>query len=115
MPMQRNKYPANWEAMALACKEAAGWRCQAVGCGMPHMGDGTMGSCLTVHHPDHDPSNVDARLQALCARCHLKEERIFKFEALRLEQCLAGQLDLFGQLFAVKADVWEGIDDNGKT
>lgn len=53
-------------------KDAVGWKCEE--CGMPHMGDGTMGSCLTVHHPNRDPENEDAEKKALCARCHLKDE-----------------------------------------
>jgi hypothetical protein len=32
MPMQRDQYPSNWDEIALAIKEAAGWRCQE--CGM---------------------------------------------------------------------------------
>jgi hypothetical protein len=98
--MDRSRYADNYEERAQQCKEAAGWKCEA--CSIAHMSDGTMGSCLTTHHPDHDPENPAARLQALCARCHLAEERIFKFEQLRLEQCKAGQLDLFGQLLEFK-------------
>lgn len=73
MPMDRTKYPAGWDQRAVEVKEAAGWKC--IQCGMGHMADGTMGSCLTVHHPDRDPENPDARLEALCARCHLAAER----------------------------------------
>jgi len=43
-------------------------------CGVGHLEDGTMGSCLTVHHPDRDPENEKARTEALCARCHLRDE-----------------------------------------
>lgn len=28
MPMDRSRYPENWEAIALAVKEKAGWRCE---------------------------------------------------------------------------------------
>lgn len=72
MPFDRRRYPADWEETARAVKKAAGLRCER--CGMGHMDDGTMGSCLTVHHPDRDPENPDARMEALCARCHLREE-----------------------------------------
>jgi len=73
MPIDKGRYPIDWDTTARGVKEAAGWKCEA--CGMPHMGDGTIGSCLTVHHPDRDPENENARLNALCARCHLKDER----------------------------------------
>lgn len=72
MPVDWSRYHENFPARALTCKEAANWRCTR--CGTRHMEDGTMGSCLTVHHPDRDPENPDARLEALCARCHLRAE-----------------------------------------
>ena len=72
MPMDRSRYPQDWEARAQAVKEAAGWRCQR--CGAGHLEDGTMGTCLTVHHPDRDPEHPEARTEALCARCHLRDE-----------------------------------------
>jgi len=72
MPMDRSRYPQDWEARAEAIKEAAGWKCQR--CGVGHLEDGTMGTCLTVHHPDRDPENPEGRLEALCARCHLRDE-----------------------------------------
>jgi rubrerythrin len=73
MPMKKERYAANFQERARAEKDAAGWKCRK--CGMPHMGDGTMGSCLTVHHPHRDPENPKAKLIALCARCHLADER----------------------------------------
>ena len=76
LPMDRSKYPVNWDEIALGVKEAAGWKCEK--CGMAHMSDGTMGSCLTVHHPNCDPGNSEADLTALCARCHLKFEAILR-------------------------------------
>lgn len=33
MPMDRSRYPADWERRALAVKEAAGWACEK--CGRP--------------------------------------------------------------------------------
>ena len=72
MPIDKSRYPDNWDEISLAVKEEAGWVCER--CGTPHMSDGTMGSCLTTHHPDRDPENPHALIQALCARCHLKDE-----------------------------------------
>lgn len=73
MPIDRSKYPPNWFDLALECKNAAGWKCQK--CGIGHMEDKTMGSCLTVHHPHGDTGNPEAEMVALCARCHLKADR----------------------------------------
>jgi len=89
MPFDRSKYPDGWDEKAEAVKEAAGWKCEV--CGIGHMEDGTMGSCLTVHHPDRDPENEDARLIAACARCHLKNER-----QARWEERYKDQIPLFG-------------------
>ena len=72
MPMDTARYPDGWDAIADAVKAAAGWKCEY--CGIGHMADGTMGSCLTVHHPDRNPENENARMVALCARCHLRDE-----------------------------------------
>lgn len=73
MPIDLKNYPANWPDLAFDCKTASGWKCEQ--CGIGHMADGTMGSCLTVHHPDCDTGNPEAVLIALCARCHLKADR----------------------------------------
>ena len=72
MPINPANYPDDWPETATARKEKAGWKCEK--CDIGHMEDGTMGSCLTVHHPDRDPGNPEARTEALCARCHLKDE-----------------------------------------
>ena len=92
-PEMRAVYPPDWDARALAVKEAAGWRCECTGyCGRPagHLaGDGRCrnehggaafgtGSrvVLTAAHLDHDPGNwVDPRLAALCNGCHLHYDR----------------------------------------
>ena len=78
MPIDRSRYPDDWDDVAFAIKEKAGWLCED--CGIGHMADRTMGSCLTVHHPNCDPENPDAEKTALCARCHLKAERNLRHE-----------------------------------
>lgn len=89
MPMDPSRYPDNWPEIAQAVKEAANWTCQE--CGAGHMEDGTMGTCLTVHHPDCDPENEPyARKQALCARCHLRADR-----QIRLRKKTKDQIPLF--------------------
>jgi 5-methylcytosine-specific restriction endonuclease McrA len=73
MPMNRELYPDNWDAIAMAVKNDASWRCQQ--CSIPHRWDGTHGSILTVHHWDRNPANCSREnLVALCARCHLRVE-----------------------------------------
>ena len=71
----RKLYPDNWEELAWACKERAGWCCEH--CGVPH---GTAaisqrtGEEYTIYlaaaHLDHDPWNPCPRLAALCPSCH---------------------------------------------
>ena len=71
-------YPPNWKELAKACKDAAGWRCEW--CRVKH-GDvrrnikGQLYSViLTVHHPDGNTSDPNARLIALCPACHLRDD-----------------------------------------
>lgn len=87
-PMDKKRYPNNWDEIAKEYKDSIDWRCE--NCGIEHLSDLTMGSCLTVHHPDHDPENSDARLIGLCARCHLREEIRYKIYGW-----LENQLELF--------------------
>lgn len=84
MPMDPNRYPDDWDERARQAKDEAGWKCQK--CGIANLEDGTMGSCLTVHHPDRDPENRHARLEVLCARCHLKDEAVRRRLELLAEQ-----------------------------
>lgn len=84
MPVDWSKYPDNWDEIANQVKTRAGWECEQ--CHMPHMGDGTMGSCLTVHHPGRDPENKAAELVALCARCHLAADRRLRREIRERDQ-----------------------------
>lgn len=91
MPIDKSKYPANWYDIAYKCKEAAGWKCEE--CGTSHMSDGSIGSCMTVHHPNCDTLNPDAVLIVLCARCHLKADR-----KIRKEEKNKNQINLFKDL-----------------
>ena len=89
MPMRRDRYPADWEAISLALREAAGWRCEWCGArhGQPHPRTGSRvvltvahlgaptaadlaaGRCWGDPHDKHDTR--DCNLAALCQRCHL--------------------------------------------
>ena len=92
MPMDRSKYPDNWEKIAERIKDKAGWCCEK--CGMPN-GNSATGMMLTVHHKDGDPSNCsDENLIAACQRCHLKMEAALrkkkKKELIEKEQTMMG-------------------------
>lgn len=99
MPMQRGLYPSNWEAIALAVKEAAGWRCQQCGkqCRRPGERHDTHRRTLTVAHLDHDPVNcARENLQALCAPCHLRyDARHHAESARRTRETRSGQRRLW--------------------
>lgn len=68
-------YPHNWDELAWACKERAGWQCEHCGVahGTPVVSERT-GVVYTVYlaaaHLDHDPWNPAPRLAALCPSCH---------------------------------------------
>ncbi len=90
-PMDYSKYPKNGKQLARDCKDQAWWSCQK--CGMPHMGDNSMGSCLTVHHINNDPENPDPELEAICARCHLYIMRMQQYDSAHI-----GQMVLFKEI-----------------
>ena len=75
MPMQRELYPADWDKIAFAVKEDAGWKCQKCGkqCRKPGEPLDTHKRTLTVAHLNHIPQDVSPEnLMALCAPCHLR-------------------------------------------
>lgn len=77
MPMERERYPADWKAIALGVKERAGWKCQRCGkqCRRPGEKLDSHVRTLTVHHINHVPE--DCRIEnliALCAPCHLRAD-----------------------------------------
>ena len=75
MPMERARYPKNWEQIAFEIKEAAGWKCEECGkqCRKPGEQFDTHRNTLTVAHMNHIPEDVSkGNLKALCAPCHLR-------------------------------------------
>ena len=75
MPMERERYPADWERIALEVKEKAGWRCGKCGkqCRKPGDPFDTHKNTLTVAHLNHTPEDVrPENLMAMCAPCHLR-------------------------------------------
>jgi len=77
MPMNRARYPADWDRIAFNVKEKAGWKCQGCGaqCRRPGEAFDTHRRTLTVHHINHTPEDCrEENLIALCAGCHLRAD-----------------------------------------
>lgn len=91
MPMNRAKYPPEWERISARIRfERAAGRCECEGeCGLHHarrcvevhgeparFAKGRI--ILTVAHLDHDASSAEeSRLRAMCQRCHLRYDAAF--------------------------------------
>lgn len=97
MPMNRQRYPKDWDAIALQIKSKAKWQCQRCGkqCLKPsddakHLTRSEWGQqTLTVHHKNLTPEDCSPdNLIALCAPCHLK------VHALEKKKAPEGQLTL---------------------
>ncbi len=80
MPIHRERYPKDWNAIAHSVKSAADWKCQHCGkvCLRPGEKPKTTKRSewthmvLTVHHADFTPENNNQEnLIPLCAPCHL--------------------------------------------
>ncbi len=77
MPADKRRYPADWNAIALAIKHAADWICQDCGmqCRRPGESFDTHKRTMSVHHIDHVPEHSDPpNLIAWCAACHLRRD-----------------------------------------
>lgn len=75
MPMEKRRYPKNWDEIALKIKEDAGWKCENCGkqCRRPGEKFDTHKNTLTVAHLNHTPEDCSrTNLRALCAPCHLR-------------------------------------------
>lgn len=75
MPMQREKYPADWDQIAAEVKAAAGWKCQPCGkqCYRPGEKVSDTRFVLTVSHVNHVESDCrPENLVAACSVCHLR-------------------------------------------
>lgn len=114
MTMQRENYPPDWEAIALAKKDSADWHCEHCGrpCRRPGQRwldfanevaeygyssefDKPQRFTLTVAHLDQNPQNNEpSNLAALCAPCHLKHDRPYRLYNRRRKRERQGQLNL---------------------
>lgn len=109
MPMDRSRYPDDWDAIATAIKVAAGWICQDCGmqCRRPGESFDTHRRTMSVHHvgatkddgspgDPHDKQDVrPVNLLALCSRCHLRRDLPIHItnaaRTRRLKRIAAGQ------------------------
>lgn len=82
-PENLKRYPADWKAISLEVREAAGWRCEGSPAypecraenAQPHPVTGSR-VVLTVAHLNHVPEDCGEpgnrpNLKAWCQRCHL--------------------------------------------
>jgi 5-methylcytosine-specific restriction endonuclease McrA len=126
MPMERDRYPANWNQIATAVKEKAGWCCEFCGKPCRRLGEKVYAFLcridqfwidqmievdfeeddltvraqrftLTVAHLDQNPGNNAAdNLKALCFPCHLKHDAQFLMHNRMQKRERQGQLRLEG-------------------
>lgn len=112
-PENVDRYPADWPAIALRLKEAAGWRCECTGeCGRGHanrcpevhgqpaiMGSPWRRIVIGVAHLNHTPEDCsDDNLRVMCSGCHLLYDTDHhaqtRREVAERQLLQAGQLDL---------------------
>lgn len=75
MPMDRKRYPKNWDEIARKVKDEADWKCEHCGkqCRRPGEPFDTHRRTLTVAHMNHIPEDCSREnLKALCSVCHLR-------------------------------------------
>lgn len=107
MPWIRSKYPKDWAAISLACRARAGWKCERCGAKQGELTERSkrLGLpwkvVLTAAHTGPNKHNKAdcSHLEALCQRCHLKEDMAdhvrHAHETRRRKREAAGQLPLF--------------------
>lgn len=97
MPMDRKRYPADWDEIARRVKDEADWKCEVCGrqCRRPGEPFDTHRRTLTVAHLDHTPENCErSNLKAMCPACHLRYDAAQHAESRRRNK-QRGQEPLF--------------------
>ena len=93
MPMERERYPANWGEIALNVKEKADWKCQKCGkqCRRPGEPFDTHRNTLTVAHLNQMPEDCSPEnLMAMCAPCHLVYDAAHNAETRKAHKIAIG-------------------------
>jgi hypothetical protein len=124
MPLDRSRYPANWDEISRAVKERAGWRCEF--CGIAHGAERLNAkgkpykevlTCahLGVPYPDGRPGNphdkMDCRpenLCALCSICHLSYDRVEHVKQRHINQFLR-EAQLYASLLFDLPELVRGV------
>jgi|SRR5579859_3357982 len=79
---RRKIYPPNWPALALACKERAGWQCEHCSAVQHEIKISRKGNPYFVYlgacHKNHDPLNPNPELICLCVSCHARYDYQWK-------------------------------------
>lgn len=86
MPMEKHRYPPDWDEIAKTVKDEAGWKCEECGkqCRKPGEPFDTHKRTLTVAHLNHTPEDCRREnLRALCAPCHLEYDKEHHVETRR--------------------------------
>lgn len=125
MPMDRKRYPTNWEEIALKIKNEANWKCEECGRECRKSGESLSDfidrivpkvHCaksydlldeistkptrfvLTVAHLNHVPEDCSrSNLKALCSVCHCRYDLKAMPHKKMLKRERQGQLNLFSE------------------
>ncbi len=111
MPMQRERYPSNWEEIALKIKTEANWQCENCGRKCKKVGESweefevrtgqkitekRMRFVLTVAHLNHIPEDCrPENLKSWCSVCHCRYDLKAIEHKKMLKREYNGQLRLF--------------------
>lgn len=121
MPMDRSRYPKNWDEIAFKIKSEVSWRCEGCDrpCRIPKESDSELIEricalpnwvedladedklklarfTLTVAHLDHIPENcARTNLKALCSVCHCRMDLKAMGQKKMLKREWNGQMKLF--------------------
>lgn len=86
---QRQQYPTEWDSLATACKERAGWRCEHCGIAQYAQAISAKGTPYLIYlhaaHKHHDKGNPHPELIALCIACHARYDYTHKQREARVK------------------------------